>query len=270
MQEPVVSVVMPVYNSAAWLREAMDSILQQTFSDFELILIDDGSTDESASIIKSFSDSRIRHLVNEKNRGLVFTLNRGIDEAKGKYIARMDGDDIAVDRRFERQVSYLDSHPEVDLIASVVLLIDDKGNKTGFWKEDKEMLSYEQLREFMPFNNCIAHPSIMARAGVLRDFKYRQDQDQAEDYDLWLRLFAAGKIIHKIEEPLLLHRILAGSYTRKRQRNIFFKLADTKWRFFKNEVRHKHVNEFIVRTMLFSFYDVIRGAGKQIKNLIKS
>lgn len=269
MPDPVISVVMPVYNSAAWLREAIDSILLQSFTDFELILINDGSTDDTASIIKTYTDSRIRYLPNEKNQGLVFSLNRGIDEARGTYIARMDGDDISVTDRFEKQMSYLKDRSDVDVLASVVQLIDDKGHRTGFWKEDREIVGFEQIKEFMPFNNCIAHPSIMAKAKLMREFRYRQDQSQAEDYDLWLRLLAAGKIIHKLEEPLLLHRLLPGSYTRKRQQNIFFKLADTKWKFFKNEVREKHVNEFVVKTLLFSFYDIIRGAGKQVKNLFK-
>ena len=118
------SVIMPVYNSAPYLRLAIDSILQQSFTAFEFIIINDGSTDESESIILSYNDPRIIYLKNETNRGLVYSLNYGIDNAKGELIARMDGDDIAFTERFARQVAYLNIQPNVFVVASVVELIN--------------------------------------------------------------------------------------------------------------------------------------------------
>ena len=262
------SVIMPVYNSAPYLRLAIDSILQQSFTAFEFIIINDGSTDESESIILSYNDPRIIYLKNETNRGLVYSLNYGIDNAKGELIARMDGDDIAFTERFARQVAYLNIQPNVSVVASVVELINETGQPLGFWKEDRENHSYEQIKEFMPANNCIAHPTVMGRAHIFKTFRYRQQQGQAEDYDLWLRLLASEEIIHKLQEVLLYHRILPSSFTRKRQQNVFYKLAYTKWKFVKEEWKSGNINSFVIRTTLFSLYDAVKGSGKALKNRI--
>ncbi len=270
MAGPSISVIMPVYNSAPWLREAIDSILAQTYTDFELIIINDGSTDETEAIIHAYADSRIKSLLNDKNRGLAFTLNRGIDEAIAPLIARMDGDDIAVPERFEKQFRFLQKQPNVAVLASVVSLIDDKGQHIGYWKEDRNNTSFEQIREFMPSNNCIAHPSIMARTAVMKEFRYRDEQSQAEDYDLWLRMLAAGEIFHKLAEPLLFHRILPASFTRNRQENVFYKLARTKWKFAKDSWKSGVINSFVIRTAIFSFYDAVKGSGKELKKTFRS
>lgn len=104
---------MPAYNAEKYLREAIDSILAQTFTDFELIIINDGSTDFTKDIILSYTDQRIRYIENEQNSGICVTLNKGLDAARGRYIARMDSDDISLPRRLEVQVQYMDSHPEI-------------------------------------------------------------------------------------------------------------------------------------------------------------
>src|SRR5512146_2439112 len=110
--EPIVSVVMPVYNSAPYLREAVDSILAQTFTDFEFIIVDDGSSDETPQILDGYGDARIRRLRNERNMGVVPTLNCGLAAARGRYVARHDADDISLPTRLEQQVRFLDTHPE--------------------------------------------------------------------------------------------------------------------------------------------------------------
>jgi len=266
MPHPRVSIVMPVFNAAPFLREAIKSMLEQSFDAFEFIIINDGSTDESQEIIRSFNDPRIRYVQNEYNKGIVYTLNLGIGLASTEYVARMDADDISLPERLLLQVNYLDEHPYVDVVACVVNLVDANGNSTGYWKEDREHMTESSIQEFLPLNNCIAHPSIMARTEMLKAFKYLESQKQAEDYDLWLRMIAGGKIIHKIEEPLLLHRIQPRSFTRQRQRNVFFKLAETKLRFAWNEARRGNWNSIVVKTGLNSFADYGKGYLKALKN----
>ena len=112
MKNPLVSILMPVYNSEKYLREAIKSILNQTFTNFELIIINDGSTDNSLKIIKSFKDNRIKIIKNKGNLGLIKTLNKGIDLAQGKYIARMDADDIAMPKRLEKQIAFFNENPD--------------------------------------------------------------------------------------------------------------------------------------------------------------
>ncbi|MFN7280529.1 MAG: glycosyltransferase, partial [bacterium] len=194
---PLVSIVMPVYNTAPFLEEAVQSILHQTFTDFEFIIIDDGSTDESLDILKSFRDERILVLSNGINRGLVFTLHRGLNAARGRYIARMDGDDVSLPDRLQRQVDYMNTHPEADLLATCVDLIDEEGRNTGVWEDDRLHISPESIRSFLPVNNSLAHPSVLARAEVIRALGYRAEQRDAEDYDLWLRWASAGHSLHK-------------------------------------------------------------------------
>src|SRR5215218_8009066 len=120
---PQVSVILPVYNGEAYLQEAVDSILAQTFTDFELLIINDGSTDDSERIIDSYKDSRVKHLKNEQNRGLIFSLNRGVEAAKGAYIARMDADDVALPERLEKQMQYLKQNKEVGILSCTVSFI---------------------------------------------------------------------------------------------------------------------------------------------------
>jgi glycosyltransferase involved in cell wall biosynthesis len=259
---------MPVYNAAPHLAEAIGSMLGQTYTDFECIILNDGSTDDSDRVIRSFTDPRIRYLQNDGNKGLVYTLNRGIEEARGEWIARMDGDDISLPDRLRRQADYLEAHPQVDLVATVVKLIDAEGQPLGFWKEDRDHVAETAIRDFLPLNNCIAHPTVMARTSVLRRFRYLDSQKQAEDYDLWLRMVAAGRILHKIGEPLLLHRILPRSFTRQRQDNVFFKMAETKLRFALNEVRHGNWSTPVIRAGLRSFSDYGKGYLKEFKKLL--
>lgn len=268
MSVPVISVVMPFLNAAPYLREAVESLLEQTFTDFECILINDGSTDDSELIISSIKDNRIRYIRNPENKGLVYSLNLGLEEAKGMFIARMDGDDISHKDRFKKQLDYLHAHPEADLVCSVVELINEKGQLTGYWKDDRNHIHAEDIRNFLPMNNCIAHPTIMARAAIIKELKYKDSQSQAEDYDLWLRWIASGHTIHKSEHCLLKHRILSNSFTRQRQQNVFYKLAATKWRFAVDEIKKGNMNHFVFRSLLFAAGDMVKGTGKVIKKNI--
>lgn len=265
MSQPLVSVIMPVFNTASYVQEAIESILGQSFGDFEYIIINDGSSDHSDEVIRQFRDARIRYYNNEGNKGLVYTLNRGLDLATGQFIARMDGDDVSLLDRFQQQVTYLQQHPEVDVLATRVKLINELGEPLGDWMDESKMISQADIYSFLPVNNCIAHPSIMAKGSVLRAFKYSEAQKESEDYDLWLRLAAAGKQIHKLEAPLVKHRIVASSFTRKRQQNIFMKLSATKFMFAKTEIRKGNLNSFVVRTLGYAGVDRVKGFLKSMK-----
>jgi len=269
MNVPAVSVILPAYNCEKYIAKAIESVLQQTFTDFELIIINDGSTDRTEEIIKSFSDPRILYQVNNTNKGLVFTLNKGIDTAKGKYIARMDGDDISLSDRFEKQFNYLRLNKEVDILATVVTLIDENEIVSGTWHSDINNVSAKEIRKELPKDNCIAHPSIMGNASVFRKYKFNQTQSIGEDYDLWLRMAADNIIIHKLSEPLLQHRILTGSFTRTRHQNVFWKIAKIKIRFSWQQVKKRKLNVFTIKTFLYGCVDLLKGIGKNSKNLFR-
>ena len=162
------TVLMPVYNGEKYIREAMDSILNQTFNDFEFLIVNDGSTDSTKQLIESYPDPRIR-LVNQENRGVAKSLNRGLRLAKGKYIARMDADDISLPDRLAKQIEVLESNPDVDITVSCIEGIDSQGNlRTQQWQADREAIRHNEIIHRLPVENCIAHPAIIIRANVLK------------------------------------------------------------------------------------------------------
>jgi glycosyltransferase involved in cell wall biosynthesis len=261
---PEVSVILPVYNGAAFLKEAIDSILAQTYWDFELLLINDGSTDDSERIILSYADPRIRYIKNEKNQGLIYSLNRAIDEAKGVYIARMDADDIALPERLEKQVRYLQQH-HVAVLATRVSLIDASGKPLPDWSADKDNVTFGQIKAFLQKDNCIPHPTVMAKAELFKQYHYQYNQKYSEDYDLWLRVLADGLTIEKLDEPLLLHRILSTSATRFKKINIFLRLAKVKFRFLWPQLKRLRLSGFVIGVLLFALLDLLKAAGKEVK-----
>lgn len=207
---PTVSVVMAVRNAERHVREAVDSILGQTFEDFELIIIDDGSTDRTWDVINSYSDSRLR-TVHREHQGLVRSLNTGISLARGKYMARMDGDDVAEPERLAAQVSYLDAHPETVLVSSYVVFIDEQGISLGgpvaIPRHD------EELRRALYRENPFSHSATTLRIDALRRVAgYRQAFETSEDYDLWLRMNEIGEL-SAIARPLIRVRLHAASKT---------------------------------------------------------
>jgi glycosyltransferase involved in cell wall biosynthesis len=264
MSSPVISVVMPAYNCAGFLRESLDSLVGQTFSDFELIIINDGSTDNTADIIRSYKDDRIIYAENSKNEGLAFTLNRGIDLARGHYIARMDGDDICLPQRFQQQFNFFNAHPHVEILAAWIELMDEDGKFIGYWAEEKNANTPQKIRSQLAKDNCIAHPTVMAKADLLKKYKYNTAQS-AEDYDLWLRITADNIPVYKLEEVLVRHRINRNSFTRQRQKNVFLNIARTKWVFVRQELSKGKFNGFIVKTFFYMLLDRVKGIVKMMK-----
>ncbi|MET0393747.1 MAG: glycosyltransferase [Chitinophagaceae bacterium] len=269
MGSPIISVILPAYNCERFIQAAVDSVLGQTFRDFELLIIDDGSTDHTAALVRGIADQRIRLIRNEKNLGLVDTLNKGIDLAKGEYIARMDGDDLCRPDRFAIQLAHLQALSYPALLTATAQLIDEDGLDIGVWKDDVRHTTPPAIRHYLPKNNCIVHPAVMAPAALFRHYRYLVRQKQSEDYDLWLRMAADGISLEKIAAPLLRHRILQQSFTRRRQRNVFFKLAGTKLVFVAMAAGRGKLNGFVLKTMWYGLTDVAKGCGKWLSSIFK-
>ncbi len=193
-----VSVILPVYNCELYIKEAVDSVLNQTFSDFELIIIDDCSTDSTMTIVKSYKDSRIKLIEKEKNSGYTDSLNMAIKLAKGKYIARMDGDDICLPERFQIQVKFLEDNPEIILCGGAIQII-------GTEEVLQHPSNYDEIKVKLCFGNSFYHPTIMAKKEILLENSYDKNFEPAEDYDLWTRLVSLGELAN-LEEVLLLYR----------------------------------------------------------------
>lgn len=272
MNIPIISVLMPVYNAGAFLKVGIDSILQQTYSDFELIIINDGSNDNSEQIILSFKDPRIKYYKNEKNSGLIFTLNKGLKYCSGKFIARMDADDISLPDRFEKQINYIEKNPSLSGVGCHVSFINEKAAVIGTWKADELTATYLQIKKHIVKENCIAHPSVMVRASILKEYQYNNNQQHIEDYDLWLRLFADGLKMEKVPEKLLLYRIHQTSVTSSilRKSNPFFDQFRCKIKFLFARCSHFSFGIFEGKVLMTALTDYIMGIGKSIKQLFKN
>jgi glycosyltransferase involved in cell wall biosynthesis len=191
-KNPMITVLMPVYNGMKYIHEAIDSVLCQTFEDFELLIIDDCSTDKSVDIIKSYKDSRIRLIQNEKNFGITPTRNIGLANAKGEFIALLDCDDRSLPDRFSEQVGFLDKNPDYGMIGSWVEIIDEKGMPTGtVWKYDAPS---DKIPGLLLFHNYFAQSSILIRRAVIPFGGYNQFQAAVEDYDMWIRIANTTKV----------------------------------------------------------------------------
>ncbi|MCX6055646.1 MAG: glycosyltransferase [Chloroflexi bacterium] len=203
-KNPKITVLMAVYNGEKYLTLAIESILSQTYRDFEFLIIDDGSTDRSADIVRSFSDPRIKYFKNPKNIGLPKSLNTGIKLAKGELIARFDQDDISLPERFQKQVDYLHEHPEIGLLSCGFQRVDEKGNKLGqaiVHPEESYLLKYWLL-----FECVLLQPGAMIQKKLLTEVGLYDPQFVlAEDLNLWNRL-AAKTTIANMQEVLVHYR----------------------------------------------------------------
>jgi len=194
---------MPVFNAAAHLPEAVESVLRQSLSNIELITVDDGSSDASLSILREYAaaDSRIHVIANRENKGNAHAHNEGWSRAKSNYVACMHADDIALPDRLERQVQFLDQHPRVAAVGGEAVVIDDTGRRHDSMRVPTSSL---EIRAKLPWHNCLVHPTVMMRKDALADVGgYRVDL--VEDYDLWLRLSEHYELAN-LPHPLILHR----------------------------------------------------------------
>lgn len=210
--KPLVSVLMSVYNAEKYLNEAIQSVLTQTYENFEFIIVDDGSEDNSLSIINQIKDERIRLIVNEKNKGLIYSLNKGLEAAVGKYIIRMDADDISDPERFDTQIRYMEKHPEIGISGTAYQSFGE-----GFVSQTRVLESDPlQNQANLMFFPVLAHPSVIMRKSVLdeNNLRYREEFKNAEDYGLWVEASNFTKISN-VKKKLLNYRILDKSITRQ-------------------------------------------------------
>jgi hypothetical protein len=200
---PLISVVLPVHDGGKFLAAAIDSILRQAHANLELIVIDDGSSDDSAAIAASYADPRLRLVRNERNLGLVATLNRGLELARGEFIARMDADDVAVPERLALQLQRMIADPELAVLGTNITYADASGKIVGHPRSlpcGSALLRWRLLR-----GTCLYHPTVMLRRATLGDERYSAEYIHAEDYDLWLRLSRRHRL-DNLPQSLLLHR----------------------------------------------------------------
>jgi len=204
---PLVSVITPVYNREKYLVKCIESILNQTYENFEFIIIDDNSSDLTVNIIKDYllRDSRIKFLENNKNLGATLTFNRGLDIAKGKYIARMDSDDISFPDRFKKQVDIFESWHDLEVLGTGAVLIDHKENEIG---RKQFPSNFKKISNIIKTGVPVFDPSVMMRSSTLKEINgFDNRLAPADDYHLWLTLFKQKKIISNIDDYLIKYRL---------------------------------------------------------------
>lgn len=236
---PEVSVIMGIYNCADTLPYAIDCILKQTFSDWELIMCDDGSTDGTLSVAESFSlkyPDKIRVIKNEKNIGLNATLNKCIKYSNGRYIARMDGDDLCSPERFEKELAELKKDENLALVGSAMFTFDEN----GVWGKDV-LPEYPNKRDFL-YGSPFCHGACIMRKDILERVGGYSEEDRllrVEDYHLWMKFYAAGYKGKNIDEPLYSMRDDRAAYKRRK---------------FKYRLNEAYVRRLCVKELKLPFY----------------
>jgi glycosyltransferase involved in cell wall biosynthesis len=238
VENPFISVVLPVYNAALYLDEAIQSILNQTFTDFELLIFNDASTDDSDKIIRSYSDSRIIYEKMDSHSGLVLLLNKGLEQAKGKYIARMDADDICMPTRFEEQVAFMESNPIVGICGT---WFENFGKLSGIVKQP--ILEEEVQLSFFS-GTPLGHPTVMMRRSMLEQFHLRYNNDflYNEDYELFERASAHFAIIN-IPKVLLQYRKHSTQITSLKWQHQYFLTGKVQARRFLRTLHDVNAND---------------------------
>ncbi len=204
---PAISVLMPCYNAAKTLDETMETLFQQTFSDFEVVAVDDGSDDGTAGILASWAALRPRlRILSRPHEGIIPALNAGLAVCQAAYIARMDADDRAHPDRLTLQSAYLDANPDIDLVSALVSGFPEENMRAGFriyleWLNG--LISHEEITREIFVESPLPHPSVMFRKSIITSLGGYQDHGWAEDYDLWLRMYLAGARFSKIPQKLV-------------------------------------------------------------------
>lgn len=219
-RNPLVSVIMSTYNEKlSWIREAVDSILTQTYENIEfIIIIDNPENNEIIEYLQTIEDRRVRVVINEENIGLVKSLNKAIKLCNGKYIARMDADDISIKSRIENQINILENNENIVLLGCNVRFINDKGNEINTLYKDVTC-GFKYIREHLKYENCMIHPTFIMRKDIITNdlIQGYREVFSAEDYDLVCRLIEYGYDIENTDKELLLYRVRINSITRKNE-----------------------------------------------------
>lgn len=198
----MVTIGLPVYNGERWIRMAIESILAQTYDDWELIVVDDGSTDRSVEQITNYklqiTSGKIRVIADGEHKGIAARLNQMVRMARGEYFARMDADDVMMPERLEKQVRFLLEHPEADVIGSAAVVIDKEGRECGLRDKLPEGEEYRRVERLI-------HPTLMGRTEWFKNHLYDEQYSGCEDYELWLRVRKEATLL-QMAEPLICYR----------------------------------------------------------------
>jgi len=256
MNKPRITALMTVFNGEKYIREAIESFLNQTYKDFEFLIIDDASVDSSRDIILSFKDPRIRLIANEKNIGFVSSLNKGLQLAKGEYIARIDADDISMPERLEKQLIFMENHPEVGLLGCWVENIDEFGNIIDNWHRPHENGHLRWC--LLTGTNCIAHSSTFYRKKIaLQLGGYREMR--AEDYDLWSRMSFQTKIYQIPEFLIRLRKHISSSvekYSKETEKMTRLVMRESMSRILEKDITGEQIDIFRNAFLKYDFINV--------------
>lgn len=244
----LVTVFIPIYNSEKYIKETLKSIINQTYDNLEILIIDDGSTDRSLEIINEFKDKRIKILKNETNKGIPYTRNRGLKNSNGKYIAIMDSDDISMKDRIEKQVNYLQTHPNIDLVSSNIKKFSNNRFENFIYRihsEFKKYLNDTQVKYNMIFSNPIPNTSVMIRKETIEKLNLRYDEKffVAQDYNFWVDMILSNCKLIVMKDVLLEYRtghmnITKFSSLNKKniRKEIIFNIKDKMLNYYKIEL----------------------------------
>ncbi len=248
-KQPLVSVIMGIYNTADTLPRAIESILNQTYTNWELIMCDDASTDDTYDVAKQLADKydNIKLVRNEKNSRLAYSLNQCLKLAQGEYVARMDADDISLPERFEKQVDFLNNHPEYAVVGCGIINFDEDGDRNILIA--KECPPVLNMKRGVPY----IHPSIMMRKeayDALGGYYVSERTQKGQDLDLWFRFYAAGFRGYNLQEPLLKYHTSVDDYKKKRKLKYAIGMMKTNFYGFK-------INRFPLHLYIWAIKPVI-------------
>lgn len=228
--KPTISVILAVHNGMPYLKDAIKSILTQTYRDFEFIVIDDASSDESYKYLKNLKDKRIVLIKNLRNLGLAASLNKGLEKSRGAFIARMDADDVSLPERFEKQIKFLNAHPKIAICGTWAKLIDDKGKTPSLVTKPIDDARIKKENFWIP---ALIHPTWMVRKEVFEKIgRYDPKYDMIEDLEFLNR--AKSFKMANIGEPLLLWRSIQNRRSKKDIQKMYKKTLDFRFEQFKN------------------------------------
>lgn len=252
MNNVIISVILPVYNAEKYVSQALESISNQTFKDFEIIAINDGSTDNSLNIMQEYAKKEPRmRIISRENRGLVATLNEGIQQAKGKWIARMDADDISLPERFEKQLKFFEDNSDIKICGTFCRCFGNSNNIL------KYPTTSRGINEAMLFSCPLAHPTVMGDRNLFLENPYDITYEAAEDYELWARLALKSVKMANLDKVLLLYRVHTKqiSYKNETQTKIAEKTAQY---YFDNSLIYKTISlkEFRVKDLYKKDIDI--------------
>ena len=256
--QPKVSVIMPVKDGALFLSAAIESILSQSYTNIEFIILNDGSMDETEAIVRSYSDPRIVYRAHQMSLGLATSLNEGITLATGDYIARMDADDVAFKTRLEKQVAFLEAHADISLVGAWARFIDEKGEERG--QVYRTPVTHEEILFRACFANPFIHPSVLLRASCLKANLYNETYRRSQDLELWSRLlFVENVRAANLPEPLLLYRRHAASLTKKKNAEDYLRSAAIPLKNMKNVLPlTQEQEELFLKAYLGEFLTIVQ------------